>query len=85
MDKKKPFTKNLKEEAGTALEKTKAKAQEAEGVVKEAAGKATDNTKMKVEGHADQFAGKAKDAAAKAKDSAHDADEKLQKDKHNKH
>jgi uncharacterized protein YjbJ (UPF0337 family) len=74
---KKPFTQNLKEEAETILERTKAKAQEAKGDVKVAIGKATDNTKMKVEGHADQVAGKAKDAIARAKDAARDAAEKL--------
>jgi len=74
---KKPFTQNLKEEAETILERTKAKAQEAKGDIKVAIGKATDNTRMKVEGQADQVAGKAKDFAARAKDAARDAAEKL--------
>lgn len=85
MDKKKSFDKNLKEEAETALERSKAKAQVAKGVVKEAAGKATDNTKLKVEGKIDQIAGKTKDAAAKVKDAARDASEKINKEMHKKH
>jgi uncharacterized protein YjbJ (UPF0337 family) len=80
MEKKKPFTQNFKEEAKTALDRTKAKAQEAKGVVKEAYGKATDNTKLKAEGKIDQVVGKAKDATAKAKDAARDAAEKVQKE-----
>ena len=79
MDKKKPLAKNLKEEAATALEKTKAKAQVAKGVVKEAFGKATNNTKLEVEGKADKVAGKAKGAAAKVKDAVNDAAEKVKK------
>ena len=84
MEKKKPFTQNLKEEAGTVLERAKAKAQVAKGVVKETVGKATDNTKLKAEGKIDQAAGKAKDAAAKVKDASRDAAEKVKKEIHKK-
>ncbi len=41
MPDKKSVAQNLKEEAGTLAEKTKAKAQKATGAVKEAVGKAT--------------------------------------------
>ena len=85
MDKKKSVGQNLKEEAATALERTKANAQQAKGVVKEAVGKATDNTKLKAEGKMDQIAGKAKDAAAQVKDAARDAAEKINKEMHKKH
>ena len=85
MDHKKPIAQNVKEESKTALDRTKAKAQEAKGVVKEAAGKLTDNPKLKAEGKADQFVGKVKDAVAKVVDASHDAGEKVQKELHKKH
>lgn len=85
MDKKKSVGQNLKEEAATALERTKANAQQAKGVVKEALGKATDNPKLKAEGKIDQVAGKTKDAAAQVKDAARDAAEKINKEMHKKH
>jgi len=85
MDTKKPFTQNLKEEAKTALDRTKAKSQEAKGVVKETVGKITDNPRLKAEGKADKFAGKVKDAVAQVIDASHDASEKAQKELHKKH
>lgn len=83
--KKKSFGKNLKEEAQTVLDKTKAKAQEAKGAIKEAVGKATGNTKMKAEGQADKVIGKAKGAVADTKDAVRDAAEKVKKDLNKKH
>lgn len=85
MDKKKLYAQNFKEEAGTAFERAKAKAQEFKGVVKEAVGKATDNNRLKAEGKVDQVLGKAKDTAAKVKDAARDAAEKVQKELNKKH
>ena len=85
MDKKKPVSKNLKEETQTAVDRTKAKSQEAKGVVKEAVGKMTDNPKLKAEGRIDQVVGKVKDAAARTKDAVHDAGEKVHKELHKKH
>jgi uncharacterized protein YjbJ (UPF0337 family) len=83
--KKKSFGKNLKQEAQTVLDKTKAKAQEAKGVMKEAVGKATGDTKMKAEGQADKAIGKAKGAVADTKDAVRDAAETIRKDLHKKH
>lgn len=77
-DKKSPL-KNLKEEAGTAIDKAAAKAQKADGAVKEALGKATGNKKLQVEGKIQKTAGKAKDIAAGLKDKARDAVEKAKK------
>jgi uncharacterized protein YjbJ (UPF0337 family) len=85
MDKKKSFAQNLKGEAATALERSKANAQVAKGVVKEAVGKATDNPKLKAEGKMDQIAGKTKDSVAQVKDAARDAAEKVNKEMHKKH
>ena len=85
MDKKKSVGQNLKEEAATALERTKANAQQAKGVVKEALGKATDNPKLKAEGKIDQVAGKTKDSVAKLKDAVRDTAEKVHKEIHKKH
>lgn len=85
MDKRKPFTQNLKEEAEAALEKTKAKAQQAKGAVKDAVGKATDNAKLKTECKIDQAAGKAKDAVAQIKDATRDAAEKVREELHKNH
>lgn len=47
--------------------------QKAVGSVKEAAGKATGNEKLKAEGAADKVAGSAKEAVGKAKDAVHKA------------
>ena len=85
MIKKKPFSQNIKEEAGTVLERAKAKTQVAKGIVKETIGKVTDNTKLKAEGKIDQAAGKAKDTAAQVKDAARDAGEKISKELRKKH
>lgn len=85
MDKKKSVGQNLKEEAATALERTKANAQQAKGVVKEALGKATDNPKLKAEGKIDQVAGKTKNSVAKLKDAVRDTAEKVHKEIHKKH
>ncbi len=85
MNKNKPIAQNISEEAQTILERTKAKAHEAKGVLKEAIGKATNNTKLTAEGKIDQVAGKVMDAAARTKDAARDAAENIQKELHNKH
>lgn len=79
---RKPLSQNIKEEAKTALDRTKAKSQEAKGAIKEAIGKATDNPKLKVEGKADKAAGKVKDTVAKGKDTARDIGEKVHKELH---
>ncbi len=46
---------------------------QAKGIVKEAVGKATGNTKLVVEGEADQVLGKVQNAAGRLKDAARDA------------
>ena len=47
--------------------------EQAKGIVKEAVGKATGNTKLVVEGEADQVLGKVQDAVGRLKDAARDA------------
>jgi uncharacterized protein YjbJ (UPF0337 family) len=73
MDKKKSFTHNAEKKAKTALDLTKAKAQETKGVIKETTGKVTDNPKLTAEGKVDQIVGKTKAAVARVKDAARDA------------
>ena len=77
--KKKPLAQNMKEEAQTLVEKVKAKGSQAKGAVKEAFGKATGNTKMKVEGKTEKAIGQVKEATAKSKDKARDTAEKVKK------
>lgn len=52
----------------SATDKAKDKMQEAQGKVKEAAGKATDNPRLEGEGKGDQVAGNLKQAGEKVKD-----------------
>ncbi|OYU34503.1 CsbD family protein [Novosphingobium sp. PASSN1] len=47
--------------------------EQAKGVIKEGVGKATGNTKLAVEGEADQVVGKVRQAAGRMKDAARDA------------
>ena len=47
--------------------------EQAKGIVKEGVGKATGNTKLVVEGEADQVLGKVRKAAGRLKDAARDA------------
>ena len=68
MDKKKSFAQNIKEEAETALERSKAKAQVAKGVVKEAVGKATGNDRLSAEGAAQELKGEAQQALGRELD-----------------
>ncbi|WP_449278310.1 CsbD family protein [Leucobacter sp. GX24907] len=57
----------------SASDKLEAGMDKLKGNVKEAAGKATDNTRLEAEGKVDQAKGEAKQAAEKAKDSVKDA------------
>lgn len=47
--------------------------EQAKGVVKEGVGKVTGNTKLAIEGEADQVAGKVRQAVGRTKDAARDA------------
>lgn len=47
--------------------------EQAKGVIKEGVGKATGNTKLAVEGEAEQVLGKVRQAAGRMKDAARDA------------
>ena len=47
--------------------------EQAKGVIKEGVGKATGNTKLTVEGEAEQVLGKVRQAAGRMKDAARDA------------
>lgn len=49
METKMSYTQSFREAADAILERSKAKAQQAEDTLKEPAGKATDNTKLKAE------------------------------------
>jgi uncharacterized protein YjbJ (UPF0337 family) len=57
----------------TMGDKIKHTAEEAEGKVKETAGRVTDNQDLEAEGRGDQAAANLKQAGDKVKDAAHDA------------
>jgi len=54
-------------------DRIKGAAQQAKGVVKDAAGKMTGDTKLQAEGKADKAAGKVQNTAGGAKDAVRDA------------
>ena len=57
-------------------EHVKGEADKAKGNIKEAAGKATDNDRLKAEGQIDQAKGKAEKAVGDAKDAARETTDK---------
>jgi uncharacterized protein YjbJ (UPF0337 family) len=57
-------------------ERIEGSAQQAKGYIKEAAGKLTGDTKLKMEGKADKWIGKGKNALGGAKDAAKEVDDK---------
>ena len=57
----------------TMGDRIKHTAEEAEGKVKQAAGKATDNDRLEAEGHADEASAKVKKAGDRVEDAAKDA------------
>ena len=58
-------------------DRIKGAAQNAKGKMKEAAGKATGDAKLKTEGKADQASGKMRNAVGGAKDAVRDAARKI--------